>query len=150
MTDLKQFLGSTSVVGRALSYVVDGVPIAGATGRFTEISPSAATLTATSLKIFGVTLVEGSLSLTLDTAPQATLTVTFTVDTPEGRKTRTNTIAADYSVNGDALTFVAPGSMPTYSFYVKPVAASIAGQTNTQLFAKDGVMTLDAILVPAG
>lgn len=145
MTDLRDFLGSTSQVGRELVYVVDGIKMPDAIGVFTHIGADLAVLEGHTIKIFGVTIAQGKLELYLLDATNARLTVNWQFD---GGKPQEHTIYATCQVNphnAHELDFKETDGSAT--FFIRQVAGG-AGQTNTELFCRDGILQLTAVLVP--
>lgn len=145
MIDLRDFLGSTSQVGRELIYVIDGIPMPDAIGVFRDINADSAVLEGHTIKIFHVTIARGTLELQLLDATNARLTVKWQF---EGGHPQEHTINAVYHVNPHnphELDFRETGGSAT--FFIRPVAGG-AGQTNTELFCRDGILQLTAVLVP--
>ncbi|MBK5921526.1 hypothetical protein CCR80_10845 [Rhodothalassium salexigens] len=148
-TDLRTFLGSSAEVGAALRYFIDGHPLPDAKGVFTEISDNAASLRGQAIKIFGQTIVDGTLSLALTSDTEASLTVTWTFD---GSTPMSHTIQASYAVNPDnphRLDFTETQPTNMAVFYIQRVPALNGGSgTDTEIFTRDGMLMLGAVLAP--
>ncbi|MBB4210561.1 hypothetical protein EV659_102290 [Rhodothalassium salexigens DSM 2132] len=147
-TDLRNFLGSSAEVNTPLKYYIDGHALPDAKGVFTEITDRSATLHGQAIMIFGQTIVDGTLALSLTSDTDASLTVTWTFD---GSSPMSHTIHATYAVNPNnphRLDFKETQPTNMAVFYIQQVPALNGSGTDTEIFTRDGMLMLGAVLAP--
>ena len=162
MTDLRDFLGSTSTLFAKLQYEFDGIVQPGSTAYFLVKNPSTLILYGSfDLPAMGGIQITGTLTLTIDPGGD-TGRIVYTPTSGGGSMSQ----AVTYQANGSVLTLTPTDSsyhgtpseelmaffkekLDAISYYtLEPVGGS-GSETNTQLFADVAGLSIATVLVPA-